>query len=185
MCYFCRRAIILSRGREMLSKRESKMSVQNQAVTTLACLSNNAFDGQMLFSLLANLKNLRDEDWETIPTGGERSIADIVDHVGWAKWMYHDHAFGPGTISPDEPFITGRKRPPAEVIDWLQEGHRRWIASISALTDDQLDGERPLAWGETMPLRTIIQIVIAHDTYHAGEINHLRALLQGNDHWEI
>jgi uncharacterized damage-inducible protein DinB len=159
------------------------MSVQNQAVTTLACLSDNAFDGRMLFSLLANLKNLRDEDWETIPPGGERSIVDIVDHTGSAKWMYYNHAFGSGTTSPEESFIAEQKRSHAEVIGWLQEGHRCWIAAMSALTDDQLDGERLLPWGETMPLRTIIQIVIAHDTYHAGEINHLRALLQGNDHW--
>ncbi|HEX3049757.1 MAG TPA: DinB family protein [Aggregatilineaceae bacterium] len=159
------------------------MSVQNQAVTTLACLSNNAFDGRMLFSLLANLKDLRDEDWETIPAGGERSIVDIVDHVGSAKWMYQDHAFGAGTISHEESFIAGQKRSHTELIDWLLEGHRCWIDSLSALTDDQLDGERLLPWGETMPLRTIIHIVIAHDTYHAGEINHLRALLQGNDHW--
>jgi hypothetical protein len=25
--------------------------------------------------------------------------------------------------------------------------------------------------------------MIAHDFYHAGEINHLRALLQGSDRW--
>jgi hypothetical protein len=26
-------------------------------------------------------------------------------------------------------------------------------------------------------------IMIAHDLYHAGEINHLRALLNGTDRW--
>jgi len=25
--------------------------------------------------------------------------------------------------------------------------------------------------------------MIAHDFYHAGEINHIRALLQGTDRW--
>jgi len=33
-----------------------------------------------------------------------------------------------------------------------------------------------------LPLRAIIQIAIAHDLYHAGEINHLRAVLQGTDY---
>jgi len=33
-------------------------------------------------------------------------------------------------------------------------------------------------------LRAIIGVMIAHDLYHAGEINHLRALRQGNDQWE-
>jgi len=31
--------------------------------------------------------------------------------------------------------------------------------------------------------QTIIRIMIGHDFYHAGEINHLRALLQGTDRW--
>jgi hypothetical protein len=34
-----------------------------------------------------------------------------------------------------------------------------------------------------MPTRKILQFMIAHDFYHAGEINHRRALLQGTDRW--
>jgi hypothetical protein len=94
----------------MLSKRESKMSVQDQAVTTLACLSNNALTGRCFFAV-ANLKDLRDEDWETIPTGASVSIADIVDHVGWAKWMYHDHAFGRERYHPTNPLLPGGSAP--------------------------------------------------------------------------
>jgi len=29
----------------------------------------------------------------------------------------------------------------------------------------------------------LIRIMIAHDFYHAGEINHIRALLHGTDRW--
>jgi hypothetical protein len=29
----------------------------------------------------------------------------------------------------------------------------------------------------------IISIMIEHDVYHAGEINHLRSLMQGTDYW--
>ena len=32
-------------------------------------------------------------------------------------------------------------------------------------------------------MRWIISVMIEHDVYHAGEINHLRALMQGNDRW--
>jgi uncharacterized damage-inducible protein DinB len=151
-------------------------------------LSENAFGGDSAYALMANLSNLRDEDWDTIPPGGGRSIADILEHVGWAKWMYQDYAFGSGTMQGDQPPLIpahgARTRPRPELLAWLNEAHRCWIASVSALPHDaELDRDRPVAWGGTLPTRNIIRIVIAHDVYHAGEINHIRALLQGNDHW--
>lgn len=160
------------------------MSTQNQAIATLIWLSENVFQGDSAYSLMANLSNLRDEDWNTIPAGGGRSIADILEHVGWAKRMYQDYAFGPGTIRSDQPLLSSRTRPRAELLAWLKEAHHTWITSVSALpNDEELDRDRPVVWGGTLPTRNIIRIVIAHDVYHAGEINHIRALLQGNDHW--
>jgi hypothetical protein len=38
-------------------------------------------------------------------------------------------------------------------------------------------------WGEQKETRWIITAMIQHDLYHAGEINHLRALIQGTDRW--
>ena len=34
-----------------------------------------------------------------------------------------------------------------------------------------------------METRWLISAMIEHDLYHSGEINHVRALLQGNDAW--
>jgi hypothetical protein len=69
-------------------------------------------------------------------------------------------------------------------MDWLLEGHKRWLASVRALSDDsELDRERLTNWGDRLPTRVIIRILIGHDFYHAGEINHIRALLQGTDRW--
>ena len=34
-----------------------------------------------------------------------------------------------------------------------------------------------------LPTRELVATLIGHDFYHAGEINHLRALLQGTDRW--
>lgn len=155
---------------------------------TFTQLIEGAFEGDPKHSILANIHNLNDEEWTAVPAGGGRSAADVIEHVAWCKRMYEDYAFGSATLRGDQPPLVpeagARARPRAELLAWLTESHRRWLASVRALPSDaELDRPRPVYWGEPLPTRTIIQIVIAHDLYHAGEINHLRALLQGTDHW--
>lgn len=166
------------------------MSPSNSRIVleTLIWLIEDAFEGDPSHALMANLQDLRDQDWTAIPAGSGRSIADILEHVGWSKWMYEDYAFGSASMQGDQPPLTpadgARSRPPEELLAWLQEGHRRWLTSIRDLADDsELDRERLTNWGEKLSTRTIIRILIAHDLYHAGEINHLRALLQSTDRW--
>ena len=163
-------------------------SSSTTAIATLAWLIEDAFEGDPAQSLLASLHDLREEDWTAVPPGGGRSVSDILEHVGWSKWMYQDYAFGPANLRGDQPPLVpangARARPREELLAWLMEGHHRWLASVRALADDaELDRERMTNWGEPLPTRTIIRIMIAHDFYHAGEINHLRALLQGTDRW--
>lgn len=158
------------------------------ALDTLAWLIEEAFEGDPGHSLLANLRDLRLQDWTGLPPGAGRSIADILEHVGWCKWMYEDYAFGAATLRGDQPPLVPaageRSRPPEELLAWLTAGHQRWLASVRALESDaELERERLTNWGERLPTRTIIRIMIAHDLYHAGEINHLRALLQASDRW--
>lgn len=158
------------------------------AIDTLAWLIHDAFEGDSAHSLLANLRDLRDEDWTALPPGAGRTVAGIVEHVAWCKWMYEDYAFGPATMRGDQPPLVpaggARSRPHHELLPWLREGHDRWLASVRALVDDaELERHRLTNWGERLPTRTIIRIMIAHDLYHAGEINHLRALLQSTDRW--
>ena len=158
------------------------------AIETLAWLIEDAFEGDPHHSLLANLRDLRDEDWTAVPPGAGRSIADILEHVTWGKWMYENYAFGSASLRGDQPPLVpaagARSRPRAELLGWLTVGHRRWLASVRALADDaELDRDRLANWGERLPTRVLIRITIAHDLYHAGEINHLRALLHGSDRW--
>lgn len=158
------------------------------ALETLAWLIEEAFEGNSDQSLLGNLRDVREEDWTALLAGANRSIGEILEHVGWAKWMYEDYAFGPGTMRGDQPPLIpadgARSRPQKELLEWLSEGHRRWLASASSLTDDaDLEKDRLTNWGDFLPTRSIIRIMIAHDFYHAGEINHIRALLQGTDYW--
>jgi uncharacterized damage-inducible protein DinB len=159
------------------------------AVDTLAWLVEDAFAGNHEQSLLANLRDLRDQDWTALPPGAGRTVSDILEHVGWCKWMYEDYAFGAATLPGDRPPLVPvggqRARPREELLAWLAEGHLRWLASVRALPDDsELECLRLTNWGDRLPTRVIIRIMIEHDVYHAGEINHLRALLQGTDRWE-
>jgi uncharacterized damage-inducible protein DinB len=163
-------------------------SNSHTAIDTLAWLIEEAFHGDPSHSLLANLHDVREEDWTATPAGSGRSIADILEHVGWSKWMYEDYAFGSGSMRGDQPPLVpaagARSRPRPELLAWLTEGHQRWLASVRALTEDsELDRERLTNWGDWLATRDIIRIMIAHDFYHAGEINHLRALLQKTDRW--
>jgi Protein of unknown function (DUF664). len=158
------------------------------AIDTLVWLIEEAFEGDPSHSLLANLKDLREENWTATPVGSNRSIADILEHVGWSKWMYEDYAFGSASMRGDQPplipFEGMRSRPRHELLAWLTEGHQRWLASVRALPEDaELNKDRLTNWGERLPTGDIIHIMIAHDFYHAGEINHIRALLQGTDRW--
>jgi hypothetical protein len=58
------------------------------------------------------------------------------------------------------------------------------VASVRALAaDTELDRDRLTNWGQYLPTRVIIRIMLDHDVYHAGEINHLRCLLKGTDRW--
>jgi len=158
------------------------------AIDTLAWLVEDAFGGDPAHSLLANLHELQAEEWVAVPAGGNRSIADILEHVGWSKWMYEDYAFGSASLRGNQPPMIpangARSRPNEELLEWLKEGHRRWLTSVRALPNDaELERNRLTNWGEWLSTRVIIRIMIAHDLYHAGEINHIRAILQGTDRW--
>jgi hypothetical protein len=169
--------------------KEQSSAGSRAAIDLLVWLIEGAFERDNNHALLVNLTTVSDQQWNALPPGGGRTIADIVEHVAWCKWMYEDYAFGPGTLRGDEPPLvppaSQRSRPRGELMAWLIEGHRRWVRSIQALGDDaELDKLRLTSWGEWLPTRTIIAIMNAHDLYHAGEINHLRGVLAGTDRWE-
>jgi len=178
------------KGKQYASMSDQLNSPEDShtAIDTLAWLIEDAFGGDPAHSLLANLHELQAEEWVAVPAGGNRSIADILEHVGWSKWMYEDYAFGSASLRGNQPPMIpangARSRPNEELLEWLKEGHRRWLTSVRALPNDaELDRNRLTNWGEWLSTRVIIRIMIAHDLYHAGEINHIRAILQGTDRW--
>jgi uncharacterized damage-inducible protein DinB len=139
-------------------------------------------------ALLPNLATVPADAWRALPSGAVRSIHDIANHIGACKVMYDDFAFGAGTLqfgTPEvEPFAT--EGSPEDVIAWLETTHRRLVDHVTALADDgELDRRRLANWGEQRPTRWLIAALIAHDAYHAGEINHIRSLLDGDDRWRF
>ncbi len=156
------------------------------AVDQLLYLLDEAFAGQAWHSLLGNLHTVTTEEWRWVPPGGQRSLRDIVQHVGSCKFMYDDHAFGQATLGWEHPLVAGGEAlaDAASAIAWLRQGHARLRRSIAALTDADLGQPRRTNWGELKETRWIVAVMIQHDLYHAGEINHLRALYRRDDRWE-
>jgi hypothetical protein len=104
------------------------MDSARTAIETLIWLSDDAFEGDPDHSLLANLRELREEDWAALPAGANarRSIGEILEHVGWAKWMYTDYAFGSASLACDQPPMSpaggASARPREELLAWLRGG---------------------------------------------------------------
>jgi hypothetical protein len=150
-------------------------------VPQLLWLLDQAFEDDHEHSVLANLRHIEGL-WNIVPPGGERSIADIIDHVGGCKFMYDNYAFGDGAYRWGEYPAQG-PTDHQQALDWMREGHRLFVASVAALDDGDLDTPRLTNWGAMMETRRLIEVIIAHDFYHAGEINHIRATLQQRDRW--
>ena len=162
-------------------------------IDALLELMEEAFRGQGIEesnesqALLTNLASVPPEAWTALPAGAVRSIASIAIHVGACKVMYDDYAFGAGTLQFGTPAVEpwDETAPvPADITAWLEDANRQLTDHVRALADDaELDRPRPTNWGEQRPTRWIVAAMITHDAYHAGEINHLRSLLDGDDRW--
>ena len=137
-------------------------------------------------SILWNLHNVRPEDWDALPVGGGRTIGELVPHIGLCYLMYENQAFGDRQRQWGDGQIDGGPRPetPEEWIAWMRTAHGIFRSSVAALTDEQLEELVYAPWGDQLPARRIVELMIQHGIYHAGEINHIRALLQGNDDWD-
>jgi uncharacterized damage-inducible protein DinB len=156
------------------------------AVEQWLYLFDAAFDGEDWHALLANLHDITPEEWIWVPPRGARTVRELVEHIGSCKLMYDNHAFGDASFTWDDPLVRGEgfTGDVRTALDWLRDAHAHLRASIAALDDAEPTGPRRTNWGEIKETRWIIAIMIQHDLYHAGEINHLRSLYRGDDRWE-
>jgi hypothetical protein len=138
-------------------------------------------------SFLVNLGDVKEEDWLWVPPGGERTIFQVVQHVGEVTYVYDSQAFGDQSIHWQRPGSVPTIRettPRDEVVRWLTEAQQGLRSHVEALADDaELFELRPGIWGDQHQARWLITQVIQHDLYHAGELNHIRALRHKNDNW--
>ena len=140
-----------------------------------------SFRNKKEHSLIANLSSVTTDDLDTIVRGGGRTMRDLIIHCGAVKLMHANHAFEDATHT----FWTtwDRQEPVSEasfeeLLEWLEETHDTVIDSVQHLNDDhELVVLRPTYWGASWETRRILDAIAVHDVYHAGEINHLRALI--------
>ena len=157
-----------------------------ERIEAILALMELAFDGSQ-HSLLENVRSVAPDCWDRRPPGGNRSVRDLVAHVGMFKFMYANRGFRDGSMDYDDPPATPapeRLADAAAAEEWLREGHAYLTACIRELDSDaELDAPRRAHWGELVPTYFLVTTMLEHDVYHAGEINHLRALLQDDDRW--
>jgi hypothetical protein len=136
-------------------------------------------------SLMANLSSVTPGLLDTLPPGGGRTMRDIIVHCASVKRMHTNHAFGDRSLgwwtvwdgagdTADATFES--------LMEWLRRAHAEAQEAVRQLDEDsELLVERRTHWGELRQTRLIIDAILIHDVYHAGEINHLRGLLQNAD----
>jgi uncharacterized damage-inducible protein DinB len=160
-------------------------AMTHSVVNELLDLLDAAFSGDDWHSLLDNLRDVSPEEWDWTPRGGRRSIRDIVHHIASCKLMYVNHAFGDAALDWDDPQVAGEDAlaTAASALAWLRASHQQLRQAVARLDDRDLSVPRLTNWGELRETRWIIAVMMQHDLYHAGEINHLRALHRGDDRW--
>jgi len=164
----------------------------DRAVRECIYLLDEAFRGKGIEesnetqSMLGNLGTVDDESWRAVPLTGKRTIESVVLHVGSCKIMYDEYAFGEQRLTWDDPNLipwAEGEAPREDAIAWLGDTHERLMQHVRELDDDDLSRPRRANWGEDRETRWLLSTLLQHDAYHAGEINHIRALVSSDDTW--
>lgn len=118
----------------------------------------------------------RDDDY--LHTDG--SILGQVTHVAGCKVLYASAAFKGFEIRLKE--ITERTirigSNWSAALDYLAEAQAYWMGSWNDICDDSLDDLADTNWGEQWPAWKIVDCMIGHDRYHAGQIALIRSVVQ-------
>ena len=148
----------------------------------LAWQLDQSFEGKPEHSLMANLSSVTNDTLDQLPPGGGRTLRDLIVHCASVKRMHVDHAFGEGELTW---WTTWNGEGALEdanlerLTSWLRDAHAEAQEAVAKLgSDEELFAQRNTHWGEGCETRLLIDAILIHDIYHAGEINHLRGLLK-------
>ncbi len=148
----------------------------------LAWQLHESFEGKPEHSLMANLSSVTNDTLDQLPPAGGRTLRDLIVHCASVKRMHVNHAFGEGELSWWTTWDGEGSLEDADLeglMAWLRRGQEEARAAVGALqSDEELLKERKTHWGELRETRFLIDAILIHDIYHAGEINHLRGMLQ-------
>lgn len=121
--------------------------------------------------------NMKGNEWFSAQKLDPISTIEFkVIHLAECKEMYDEYAFRDRTLtwseleSPEWPICR----------DYLRETQAKLVKSLHTLSDDQLEELVPTNWGEHVPTKQIIAIMIHHDAYHFGQICTIRNLYRTN-----
>ncbi len=120
--------------------------------------------------------------WAVLPKNGpdylhsDASIHGITLHIAVGKRIYGSVGFRNTEVRWRDTADQVEAFEPnwAAALEYLAESHRYWLGTWAGLTADQLSEERPHFSGKTWTAWKIIQMIIHHDAYHAGQIAMLR-----------
>ncbi|HEX5479727.1 MAG TPA: DinB family protein [Dehalococcoidia bacterium] len=157
------------------------MPATRTRVELLAQLLESAFRGRTAHSLLANLSDVRDADWDARPAGGDRTIGEIVEHCTIAAELWHDTLLASEQRTYDALFA---ERPraagpdPAALREALIAAHDHFLASMRSFDDAQLADARRAHYGALTSVERAIVVLIEHALFHAGEIGVIRGVVE-------
>jgi len=122
------------------------------------------------------------QSWAILPNLGpdylhtDASIHGIALHIASCKFMYASIGFRNTEIRWRDCADRIETLEPswAPALAYLEESQEYWMSSWSNLSDKELEEERPHFSGKLWPVWKILQTVIHHDAYHAGQIAVLR-----------
>ncbi|MEJ7839971.1 MAG: DinB family protein, partial [Thermomicrobiales bacterium] len=116
------------------------------------------FEERRWHALLSNLESVRPEDWDALPPGAERSIRQLVHHVGRCYVIYENHCFGDVTSTWQSAgvglIVDGS---PEQTIEWLRTTFRTFRNSVANLTDQHLHELTNGGWCDAVPRRDIVE----------------------------
>jgi uncharacterized damage-inducible protein DinB len=129
------------------------------------------------------------QSWAVLPQAGpdylhsDGSIHGITLHVATAKIMYGSIGFRDTEVRwRDLADRVERFEPSWQAArELLDEAQRYWLSCIEPITDADLHRVVPHFSGKLLPAWRIMQIMIHHDSYHAGQIAMLRSAVTGSD----